>query len=130
MLKFGINLISTPEGVKASRTGSDETPQVLQCVSVAPLPLYAYQWWVPLPNASKMTDKARQLCDHNTDYMQSEALHCTSHVSLGQDTDYCMRLGGTLIEMILCYIYTVLEYSGQRYFGDVDTDSDRTIYRF
>ncbi|XP_029993605.1 uncharacterized protein LOC115421806 isoform X2 [Sphaeramia orbicularis] len=88
MLTLGIDLISTPEGVKAIR-GPLEPPSIYSMLKYPDThTLFVYQWWIPLSPADMFTDRAHVLVSPNADFMRSENLHCTFHVSTHPDEEY------------------------------------------
>lgn len=91
-MSLGVDLISTPDGVKAVRRGStagqydtiQTTHQLVkyQTSSV----LYVYQWRVPITTSDFLLTHAHTLVSPAACFMRADSLHCTSHVS--QDYDY------------------------------------------
>lgn len=89
MLTLGIDLLSTPEGVKAVRRGPVESPSIHSMLKYPDTHmLFVYQWWIPLSTADMFTDRAHALVNPNADFMRSGNLHCTFHVSPHPDEKY------------------------------------------
>lgn len=90
MCKLGLCLISTPEGVKVHRF-SDLQPNFSHSfVSYTPDLSYAYKWKLQSSTVSSelVTEVKKTVSTVATDFMTSEDLHCTSHVSPGPDEPY------------------------------------------
>ncbi|XP_047676510.1 uncharacterized protein LOC113649215 isoform X1 [Tachysurus fulvidraco] len=88
--KLGINLISTPNGLKVCRSQIGE----FQGVKWDPRPLlYVYEWELSTSSVNSVNqallDKAYDVTNPTrTQYMNTHDLHCTAHTHTGPDVVY------------------------------------------
>lgn len=87
MIRLGISLISTPEGLRVLSGQSDKwTTNLVKYCSMTPI--YVYQWKIPSLIASDMLERAKQVGMEDADWMSSDELNCTAYVSVGPDNQY------------------------------------------
>ena len=102
ILRLGLNLISTPEGIQVTRNSyamamiSQPTERLL----------YVYQWLVPLSIATELLNLAYPFVSPHAVFMTPSNLHCTAYVSCSPDRDFEKRFFlSEYDELLMCTLY-------------------------
>ncbi|XP_062248239.1 uncharacterized protein LOC133956894 [Platichthys flesus] len=85
MIVLGLNLVSSSEGVTVTHNSSSPTFTMSQTTHEQ---MFAYQWQLPINASTDLLSTSHSLVTPFSDFMHTDSLHCTSHVTSTVDHVY------------------------------------------